>query len=146
MIPLELTEGGVVPKLVFNPPPGWEVPEPGWLPDVSWQPPESWPPLPAGWPLFYVQRTVLTSLVWMVSVMAAVAGYAWVMAVTGTPLGGEAYGLVLICLLAFSASARMGVYKRAPLTKWTWLPNRSTVTPGTTGERTGPAYPRTGAS
>lgn len=34
---------------VFNPPPGWPAPPPGWQPPEGWQPEPSWPPAPAGW-------------------------------------------------------------------------------------------------
>ena len=34
---------------VFNPPPGWPVPPPGWQPPEGWQPDPSWPPAPSGW-------------------------------------------------------------------------------------------------
>lgn len=141
-MPDEPTNGGIVSKLVFNPPPGWEVPEPGWLPDVSWQPPEDWPPLPAGWPLFYVQRTGLTSAVWLSCVTAAVAAYGWLMAAAGSRLPDESYGLVIICFFAFSASARMGVFKRAPLTKWTWLPRPPVLTNQGAGEQPRGTYPK----
>lgn len=38
-----------VPRLQFNPPPGWPTPPPGWSPPVGWQRPSTWPPAPAGW-------------------------------------------------------------------------------------------------
>ena len=34
---------------VFNPPPGWPAPPPGWQPPEGWQPDPSWPPAPSGW-------------------------------------------------------------------------------------------------
>jgi predicted nuclease with TOPRIM domain len=33
----------------FVTPPGWPVPEPGWVPPAGWRPPASWPPAPPGW-------------------------------------------------------------------------------------------------
>ena len=121
-------------KLIFNPPPGWTVQEPGWLPGPSWQPPDDWPPIPAGWPLFYIQRTGLTTLVWLSCVVAASVGYGWLMSAVGSPLSDGSYGLVSICILAFLASGRMGAYRAAPLTKWTWLPNRPPVSPSAVAE------------
>lgn len=112
-------------KIIFNPPPGWTVPERGWVPSVSWQPPEEWPPVPAGWPLFYVRRTAVTSVVWLAGVLAAAQAYTWFCAKTGHPLPQEAFGLVGICILAFIIAGRMSVLKAAPLTKWPWLPNRA---------------------
>ena len=38
-----------IPRLQFNPPPGWPTPPPGWSPPAGWQGPSSWPPAPAGW-------------------------------------------------------------------------------------------------
>ncbi|GLY35095.1 hypothetical protein Amsp01_011190 [Amycolatopsis sp. NBRC 101858] len=35
--------------LRFAPPPGWPLPEPGWVPPQGWQPPPAWPPAPFGW-------------------------------------------------------------------------------------------------
>jgi len=37
------------PGWVFNPPPAWPVPPPGWQPPKGWEPDSSWPPAPAGW-------------------------------------------------------------------------------------------------
>jgi RsiW-degrading membrane proteinase PrsW (M82 family) len=34
---------------VFNPPPGWSVPSPGWQPPAGWRPDPAWPPAPEGW-------------------------------------------------------------------------------------------------
>ena len=34
---------------VYNPPPGWPVPEEGWQPPTGWKPDPSWPPAPADW-------------------------------------------------------------------------------------------------
>src|SRR5579864_1359307 len=34
---------------VFNPPPGWPAPPPGWQPPDGWQPDPSWPPPPSDW-------------------------------------------------------------------------------------------------
>jgi RsiW-degrading membrane proteinase PrsW (M82 family) len=34
---------------IFNPPPGWPAPPPGWQPPDGWQPDPSWPPAPSGW-------------------------------------------------------------------------------------------------
>ncbi len=34
---------------VYNPPPGWPVPEEGWQPPPGWKPDPSWPPAPADW-------------------------------------------------------------------------------------------------
>ncbi len=34
---------------VYNPPPGWPVPEEGWQPPPGWKPDRSWPPAPADW-------------------------------------------------------------------------------------------------
>ena len=35
--------------IVFNAPPGWPPPPPGWLPPVGWKPPADWPSPPEGW-------------------------------------------------------------------------------------------------
>ena len=37
---------------VFNPPPGWPVPPPGWRPPPGWEPDPEWGPAPEGWELF----------------------------------------------------------------------------------------------
>ncbi|WP_121253846.1 helix-hairpin-helix domain-containing protein [Nocardioides ferulae] len=37
---------------VFNPPPNWPKPAPGWSPPPGWQPDPAWGPPPAGWPLW----------------------------------------------------------------------------------------------
>jgi len=34
---------------VFNPPPGWPVPEDGWQPPPGWKPDPAWPPAPPEW-------------------------------------------------------------------------------------------------
>lgn len=34
---------------VYQVPPGWPLPEPGWEPPNGWKPPQSWPPAPPGW-------------------------------------------------------------------------------------------------
>lgn len=34
---------------VFNPPPGWPAPEPGWEPPPGWMPDPTWPSPPNGW-------------------------------------------------------------------------------------------------
>jgi hypothetical protein len=34
---------------VYNPPPGWPVPDEGWQPPPGWKPDPSWPPAPADW-------------------------------------------------------------------------------------------------
>jgi len=34
---------------VYNPPPGWPVPEEGWQPPPGWKPDTSWPPAPKDW-------------------------------------------------------------------------------------------------
>lgn len=36
-------------RTVFNAPPGWPVPEPGWLPAEGWRPDPAWPAPPEGW-------------------------------------------------------------------------------------------------
>jgi hypothetical protein len=35
--------------VVFNPPPGWPAPAPGWQPPTGWLPDPSWPPAPPDW-------------------------------------------------------------------------------------------------
>jgi septal ring factor EnvC (AmiA/AmiB activator) len=40
----------------FVAPPGWPLPEPGWVPPADWQPHPSWPPAPPGWK-FWVADT-----------------------------------------------------------------------------------------
>lgn len=34
---------------LFNTPPGWPEPPPGWTPPPGWQPNPAWPPAPPGW-------------------------------------------------------------------------------------------------
>jgi len=36
-------------RYVYNPPPGWPVPEEGWQPPPGWKPDPSWPAAPADW-------------------------------------------------------------------------------------------------
>ena len=37
---------------VFNPPPNWPTPQPGWRPPPGWQPDTAWGPPPPGWDLW----------------------------------------------------------------------------------------------
>lgn len=37
---------------VFNPPPGWPVPDADWVPPSGWQPQPTWPPMPERWELW----------------------------------------------------------------------------------------------
>lgn len=39
-------------ELVFNPPPDWPAPPPGWKPPAGWTPDPSWPDPPPGWQLW----------------------------------------------------------------------------------------------
>lgn len=39
---------------VFNPPPGWPIPE-GFTPQPGWAPDESWPPAPEGWEFWLLE-------------------------------------------------------------------------------------------
>lgn len=111
-------------KLLFNPPPGWVVQESGWMPSVSWQPPPDWPPVPPGWPLFYVRRGwFLPMLLFWLCLFCGAAAYGWLMAAVGKPLPQEAYGLIPVFVLASMAVSRLGTWKKAPLTKWPWLPH-----------------------
>lgn len=110
-------------KVMFNPPPGWVVQESGWIPSVSWQPPADWPPVPPGWPLFYVRRTWLPMVVFYSCLCLGVAGYAWLMAKAGHPLTRESYGLVAVFVLAVTLGGRVPEWKKAPPTKWPWLPH-----------------------
>lgn len=41
---------------VFNPPPGWPVPEDGWQPPAGWKPDPSWPSPPADWAFWVPAR------------------------------------------------------------------------------------------
>ena len=42
----------------FNPPPNWpEPPHDGWLPPADFRPQHSWGPVPAGWRLWFEDRT-----------------------------------------------------------------------------------------
>jgi hypothetical protein len=116
-------------KIIFNPPPGWVVPEDGWMPSVSWQPPAEWPPIPTGWPLFLVHRTWVQTITYWVILVGSCAGWAVLMARLGEPLPVSAFMLVLLTLWAGCASSVVKVLKPAPLTKWPWLPNRVPETP-----------------
>lgn len=41
-----------VPRMVFNPPPGWPTPPDGWVPPDGWEPDTSWPDPPKNWQLW----------------------------------------------------------------------------------------------
>lgn len=41
-------------QLVFNPPPNWPTPPPGWLPPAGWRPPPEWGPAPDNWRFYLV--------------------------------------------------------------------------------------------
>ena len=45
---------------IFNPPPGWPTPEPGWEPPPGWTPDPTWPPPPNGW-LFWRPAPLATT-------------------------------------------------------------------------------------
>lgn len=72
-------------RWLFNPPPQWPAPPPGWAPTWDWTPDPSWAELPPGWQLWipdpaWVARRrrrfaglALASAVWVVTMMAIVA-------------------------------------------------------------------------
>ncbi len=43
--------------LRFNPPPGWEVPDEGFVPPPGWAPDPSWPPAPSDWRFWTTDET-----------------------------------------------------------------------------------------
>lgn len=82
---------------VFNPPPHWPAPPPGWTPPPDWQPDPAWGPVPPGWSLWVRVRANPRAWGW-----AALAGAAWFvvfcvigLVVSGGRFGAEAAGAVL---------------------------------------------------
>jgi Domain of unknown function (DUF4041)/Meiotically up-regulated gene 113 len=47
-------------RYLFNPPPGWVLPERDWVPPEGWTPDPSWPPAPMGW-VFWIASNAPTS-------------------------------------------------------------------------------------
>jgi hypothetical protein len=45
-----------VASKVFNPPPNWPAPPPGWVPSPGWSPDPSWGPPPPGWDVWVRQH------------------------------------------------------------------------------------------
>jgi hypothetical protein len=108
-------------RKVYNPPPNWPAPPPGWQPPAGWQPDPAWGPAPEGWEFFTSERAnprawahglasggVLLVLLLVVGTAAA-----------GTPPGPEAFGAIfgrcltaglLTAVIAWVSTRRWGLW------------------------------------
>ncbi|SEQ30486.1 hypothetical protein [Microlunatus flavus] len=84
-------------RTVYNPPPNWPDPPPGWKPPPGWQPDPSWGPPPEGWELWTKERA--NPYAWLFGLGSGVVLLVVLIAIgtiaAGTPPSPEAFGEIL---------------------------------------------------
>jgi len=114
----------VKPVVMFNPPPGWVVQEPGFVASMSWQPPAEWPPLPAGWPLFVeFRRWPMWTAFWASMVCLGVP-IRWMLLKVDSHAVDVGLGFAAVYLLSFLIAQRFLMLRprAVPPARWPWVP------------------------